>query len=114
MKTPCEVPCAGWGGPLRLEQLCTKKGFKCQAHHIHLSWKRCLSRRARWPWLIRTDIPPLLQYPVGDAAFPFVCGLIAMFYGPSLGARLDGLLSVARCFLFPPRKPSAAKGKKSN
>ncbi len=64
----------------------------------------------RWPWLIRTDIPPLLQYPVGDAAFPFVCGLIAMFYGPGLRARLDGLVSVARCFLFPP----AARAKKDS
>jgi hypothetical protein len=53
----------------------------------------------RVPWLMRTDIPPLLQYPVGDAAFPFVCGLIRMFYGLSLRDNLAGLVMVARCFL---------------
>jgi hypothetical protein len=33
-----------------------------------------------------------------------------MFYGPGLRARLDGLVSVARCFLFPP----AARAKKDS
>ena len=49
---------------------------------------------------MRTDIPPLLHYPVGDAAFPFVCGLIGMFYGLTLRDNLAGLATVARCFLF--------------
>ncbi|BDA44107.1 betaine aldehyde dehydrogenase, chloroplastic [Coccomyxa sp. Obi] len=53
----------------------------------------------RFPWLMRTDIPPLLQYPVGDAAFPFVCGLISMFYGLSLQDNLSGLCTVIVCFL---------------
>ena len=53
----------------------------------------------RFPWLMRTDIPPLLQYPVGDSAFPFVCGLISMFYGLSVRENLRGLCSVIGCFL---------------
>ena len=53
----------------------------------------------RFPWLMRTDIPPLLQYPVGDLAFPFVCGLISMFYGLSLKENFRGLCSVISCFL---------------
>ena len=65
----------------------------------------------RVPWLMRTDIPPLLQYPVGDAAFPFVCGLISMFYGLSLRDTLAGLVMVARCFLF--GGADGAKPKKS-
>lgn len=53
----------------------------------------------RFPWLMRTDIPPLLQYPVGDAAFPFVCGLISMFYGLNVRDNVAGLLTVLKCFL---------------
>ena len=53
----------------------------------------------RYPWLMRTDIPPLLQYPVGDLAFPFVCGLISMFYGLTYLENLRGLCSVISCFL---------------
>ncbi|CAK0772335.1 hypothetical protein CVIRNUC_003952 [Coccomyxa viridis] len=53
----------------------------------------------RFPWLMRTDIPPLLQYPVGDSAFPFVCGLISMFYGLSLRENFRGLCSVISCFI---------------
>lgn len=48
---------------------------------------------------MRTDIPPLLQYPVGDSAFPFVCGLISMFYGFSVRENLRGLYTVISCFL---------------
>lgn len=65
----------------------------------------------RFPWLMRTDIPPLLQYPVGDAAFPFVCGLISMFYGLSLLDNLSGLWTVISCFLGGGKK---AAQKKSN
>ena len=39
------------------------------------------------PWLIRTDIPPPLQYPVAPYAFDFCAGLIRMFYGLSLWER---------------------------
>ena len=57
------------------------------------------STRGRWPWLMRTDIPPLLRYPVGDSAFGFVAGLVAMFYGTSLGARARGVAAVLRALL---------------
>ena len=48
---------------------------------------------------MRTDIPPILRYPVGDRAFGFVVGLVAMFYGTSLGARARGLGAVLRALL---------------
>ncbi|CAL8470086.1 g9628 [Coccomyxa elongata] len=63
----------------------------------------------RFPWLMRTDIPLLLQYPVGDAAFPFVCGLISMFYGLSLRDNLSGLCTVIACFLGVGGKASQKK-----
>lgn len=36
----------------------------------------------RFPWLIKTEMPPLLQYPVKPRAFEFVVGLTKMFYYP--------------------------------
>eukprot|EP00959_Pyramimonas_sp_CCMP1952_P444039 9296437-Pyramimonas_sp.AAC.1 len=35
----------------------------------------------RLPWLMKTNIPPLLQYPVSDVAFDFVSALCKLFYG---------------------------------
>jgi hypothetical protein len=55
--------------------------------------------RRRWPWLMRTDIPPILRYPVGNGAFGFVAGLVAMFYGTSLAARARGLSAVLGALL---------------
>ena len=57
---------------------------------------------------MRTDIPAILRYPVGDGAFGFVAGLIAMFYGTSLGARGRGLGAVLRA-LLPARRTVRAK-----
>ena len=48
---------------------------------------------------MRTDIPPLLRYPIGDAAYRFTASLIAMFYSPSLGGAAAGLVGLLRCFL---------------
>ena len=48
---------------------------------------------------MRTDIPPILRYPVGDGAFGFVAGLVTMFYGTSLGTRARGLAAVLRALL---------------
>eukprot|EP00210_Caulerpa_lentillifera_P007017 g6711.t1 len=45
----------------------------------------------RYPWLMKTELPPLLQYPVKDKAFEFVSGLTKMFYYPGLNQRLQGL-----------------------
>merc|ERR1719231_1518689 len=37
---------------------------------------------------VRTDIPPPLQYPVTASGFQFVEGLIGMFYGDGLAAKI--------------------------
>ena len=62
--------------------------------------------------LIRTDMPPVLQYPVGRTALPFVCGLIRMFYGPSLLDVLHGLGAVLSALLFPQKSASSHIGGK--
>ena len=51
----------------------------------------------RWPFT--TTIPPLLQYPVSEQAFPFVSSLVWMFYAPGLAGNARGLLGLLRCFL---------------
>jgi len=58
----------------------------------------------RWPGLIRTDIPPPLQYPVAPYAFDFVAALIRIFYGLSLWQRLQGVGAVIACFVLPSKK----------
>jgi hypothetical protein len=67
----------------------------------------------RAPWLMKTTIPPILQYPVKDGAFEFVSGLVSMFYAPSFAGQFWGLLEVAKIFLLggPPKK-APAKGEK--
>ena len=60
------------------------------------------------PWLIRTDIPPPLQYPVAPYAFDFCAGLIRMFYGLSLWERAKGIAGIAACFLLPAKKAKTA------
>jgi len=54
----------------------------------------------RFP-LIRTDIPPPLQYPVQPVAFPFIRAVCHLFYAPSVLAKANALASLAACFLFP-------------
>ncbi len=65
----------------------------------------------RWPF--KTNIPPMLQYPVSDKAFGFVCCLIRMFYGLTLRDNLAGLFGLAGCFVPLPWAQRAA-GKKTN
>ena len=60
----------------------------------------------RWPF--STAIPPLLQYPVKDAAFDFVTSLVWMFYSESSIGKLKGLLGLAGCFVFGARARGAA------
>lgn len=48
---------------------------------------------------MRTDIPPLLQYPIGDAAYAFTASLIAMFYAPSWGGAARGLAGLLRAVM---------------
>ena len=42
--------------------------------------------------LIRTVVPPPLQYPLTDVALPFLNGMFNMFYGPTLASKVLGLL----------------------
>ena len=65
----------------------------------------------RFPSIMNTQMPPLLQYPVQSRAFEFVSGLTKMFYYPGVLAcllldarrfaglrqRLEGLMTVIRC-----------------
>lgn len=72
---------------------------RSRAHsHSHSDTRLCLQAVAedRWPLLMKTSIPPLWQHPVGPAATPFAEALTVMFYGPSLGCQLAGLLGVLR------------------
>jgi acyl-CoA reductase-like NAD-dependent aldehyde dehydrogenase len=62
----------------------------------------------RVPWLIRTDIPPPLQYPVAPYAFDFCSGLIRLFYGLSLWERAKGVGAIIMCFLRPAAKVKSA------
>lgn len=55
--------------------------------------------RDRAPWLMKTEIPPPLQYPVAPFGFKFVHSLCMMFYSPSIGMRIKGLAMIAGCFL---------------
>lgn len=48
---------------------------------------------------MRTDIPPILQYPVGDQSFQFACALVSMFYSPSFVGNLRGLQSLLSALL---------------
>ena len=52
------------------------------------------------PLLIRTQIPPLLRYPIPDAGFGFVCGLIRMFYAPEWTSTAAGLRDVIGAAVF--------------
>ena len=47
------------------------------------------------PWLMKTTIPPPLQYPVAPHAFGFVEALVRMFYGVTIAQRIRGVLDVA-------------------
>ena len=48
---------------------------------------------------MRTDIPPLLQYPIGDAAYAFTASLISMFYAPGWGGSARGLVGLLRALM---------------
>eukprot|EP00050_Salpingoeca_kvevrii_P014418 m.35957 g.35957 ORF g.35957 m.35957 type:complete len:608 (+) comp5753_c0_seq1:41-1864(+) len=44
---------------------------------------------------IRTSIPPPLQYPIKESGFRFCKGLIDLFYGDGIVARVKGAISLA-------------------
>ncbi|KAK9808600.1 hypothetical protein WJX72_000341 [[Myrmecia] bisecta] len=60
----------------------------------------------RWPWLMRTDMPPIIQYPVGDGAFSFTCGLVTMFYAPSWRGSLRGVATLLSALMTGSKKPA--------
>jgi hypothetical protein len=62
------------------------------------------------PLLIRTQIPPLLRYPIPDAGFGFVCGLIRTFYAPEWMTTAAGLRDVICAAVFGQAKRSSASG----
>lgn len=47
----------------------------------------------------KTALPPMLQYPVSDAAFGFVTSLVRMFYAPSVVGQVQGLVGVLGAML---------------
>jgi hypothetical protein len=63
----------------------------------------------KMPWLMRTSIPPPLQYPVAAHGFAFVHALCRMFYGTNVSTRVNGLLALARLSIWPPRLGGKAK-----
>ena len=82
----------------------------------------------RFPSIMNTQMPPLLQYPVQSRAFEFVSGLTKMFYYPGrltcltnarclhfsracfagVRQRLDGLMTVIQCSMDRTEKPKDA------
>lgn len=48
---------------------------------------------------MKTTIPPLWQHPVGPAAAPFAVALTTMFYGPSVGVKVSGLVGVLKAVI---------------
>eukprot|EP00238_Polyblepharides_amylifera_P012708 CAMPEP_0196587490 /NCGR_PEP_ID=MMETSP1081-20130531/57615_1 /TAXON_ID=36882 /ORGANISM="Pyramimonas amylifera, Strain CCMP720" /LENGTH=176 /DNA_ID=CAMNT_0041909685 /DNA_START=91 /DNA_END=621 /DNA_ORIENTATION=- len=63
----------------------------------------------KFPSLMKTNIPPLLQYPVDDVAFDFVSALCKLFYGFSISDRVGALVTMTQCFLFPKSLKSKSK-----
>ena len=57
---------------------------------------------------LKTVIPPILQYPIGDESFQFASALVSMFYAPSLGGNIAGLKSLLLA-LLPSKSPKAQK-----
>ncbi|KAK3262062.1 hypothetical protein CYMTET_29060, partial [Cymbomonas tetramitiformis] len=55
----------------------------------------------RLPSLMKTNIPPMLQYPVSEVAFDFVAALCKLFYGLGFIDRMEALVIMAKCFLMP-------------
>jgi len=47
-----------------------------------------------YPWLMKTYIPPPLQYPMGKNSFSFVKGLVRLFYEPGLLGRVKAVFGI--------------------
>lgn len=55
----------------------------------------------RFPWLMRSTIPPTWQYPVQANGFQFGEALVTMFYGPSLVHKVRGLVALITTLVAP-------------
>lgn len=49
----------------------------------------------RFPRLLKTEIPSLLQYPVSSHSFAFVTSLVKFFYSPGIMQRIKAALNLA-------------------
>lgn len=67
----------------------------------------CQDRFPSWTQL-KTVIPPILQYPIGDKSFQFASALVSMFYSPSLTGNISGLKSLLLA-LLPSTSASSSK-----
>ena len=50
---------------------------------------------------VRTELPPPMRYPLSKVSFPFTCGLMNFFYGPTLSSKLKGIAMLIRCMVAP-------------
>ncbi|KIJ53786.1 hypothetical protein M422DRAFT_154788 [Sphaerobolus stellatus SS14] len=52
----------------------------------------------RWPWLVNTSIPAVLDYPIASLgqSWEFVSGLLAVLYAEPLSERAQGLIRLIR------------------
>lgn len=52
----------------------------------------------RWPWLIHTSVPAVLDYPIASLvqSWDFVSGLIALLYAGAWIERIRGIVRLAR------------------
>ena len=48
---------------------------------------------------MKTEIPPIMQYPLDPRAYRFATSLISMFYAPSVWGSLGGLAGLLGCFM---------------
>jgi hypothetical protein len=55
------------------------------------------------PMLMKTKLPPPLQYPVAPFGFDFVRALCMMFYGINIFMRVEGLLTLLRVSVCSPK-----------
>ncbi len=60
----------------------------------------------RFPWLMRTDIPPMLRYPLHLNAYQFTTALISMFYSLNIAGSVNGLVSLLASLMPARKQPS--------
>eukprot|EP01026_Neomeris_dumetosa_P029086 TRINITY_DN23578_c0_g1_i4.p2 TRINITY_DN23578_c0_g1~~TRINITY_DN23578_c0_g1_i4.p2 ORF type:complete len:243 (+),score=50.66 TRINITY_DN23578_c0_g1_i4:66-731(+) len=68
----------------------------------------------RFPWLMRTEIPEPLQYPVNEIGFEFVRALSFLFYGSGIWGPIKGISSILSLLMFGKQKVVEEDDKKSS